>query len=348
MNDLKKITINGVTYDVAPGSHLEDKNNPHGLTAEQVGARPDTWMPTPEQIGSVYLATTGTANNQMSFKIHGSSVTGGSSTYDREMATIHAWSQNGNISNFQICYNKANGSPFGPCLETIGNYMPIESVLYVTSGDVTHYTITFKRSSLWARAQVILTPSGVWVEGDVGHLTEGTSMAVKSYAVEDIYNEKCYYRMVDGEQEWLDAPLGLGYEYRTTKRLNGNPVYERLNSTTGRLQYMTPDTNVWGDYAPLMGAAETIRHSKYISSGATEYFDLPVPDQLANYLCVIRPVNPSWTALCLICGHYSGYYMVHPILTTSKLVISVGEGNSLAVTNNLDYTLQFMVQLIKF
>ena len=26
-------------------AHLENKNNPHGVTAEQVGARPDTWMP---------------------------------------------------------------------------------------------------------------------------------------------------------------------------------------------------------------------------------------------------------------------------------------------------------------
>lgn len=26
-------------------AHLEDKNNPHEVTAEQVGARPDTWMP---------------------------------------------------------------------------------------------------------------------------------------------------------------------------------------------------------------------------------------------------------------------------------------------------------------
>lgn len=26
-------------------AHLEDKNNPHGVTAAQVGARPDTWMP---------------------------------------------------------------------------------------------------------------------------------------------------------------------------------------------------------------------------------------------------------------------------------------------------------------
>lgn len=33
--------------------HIADKNNPHGVTAEQVGARPSTWMPTAEQVGAV-------------------------------------------------------------------------------------------------------------------------------------------------------------------------------------------------------------------------------------------------------------------------------------------------------
>ena len=36
----------------APDSHVEDKNNPHGVTAEQVGARPNTWLPTIAEIGA--------------------------------------------------------------------------------------------------------------------------------------------------------------------------------------------------------------------------------------------------------------------------------------------------------
>lgn len=32
--------------------HTENKNNPHNVTAEQVGARPDTWMPTVDDIGA--------------------------------------------------------------------------------------------------------------------------------------------------------------------------------------------------------------------------------------------------------------------------------------------------------
>lgn len=38
--------------NAAVNAHISAKNNPHGVTAEQVGARPDTWMPTAEQVGA--------------------------------------------------------------------------------------------------------------------------------------------------------------------------------------------------------------------------------------------------------------------------------------------------------
>ena len=33
--------------------HSANKNNPHSVTAAQVGARPDTWMPTAADVGAV-------------------------------------------------------------------------------------------------------------------------------------------------------------------------------------------------------------------------------------------------------------------------------------------------------
>ena len=32
--------------------HRQEKANPHGVTAEQVGARPSTWMPTASDVGA--------------------------------------------------------------------------------------------------------------------------------------------------------------------------------------------------------------------------------------------------------------------------------------------------------
>lgn len=37
----------------------------------------------------------------------------------------------------------------------------------------------------------------------------------------------CYYRIVNGETEWLNPPMLLGVEYRTTERWNGDPVYTK-------------------------------------------------------------------------------------------------------------------------
>ena len=33
-------------------NHGKNEKNPHGVTAEQVGARPDDWMPTAEDVGA--------------------------------------------------------------------------------------------------------------------------------------------------------------------------------------------------------------------------------------------------------------------------------------------------------
>lgn len=38
----------------------------------------------------------------------------------------------------------------------------------------------------------------------------------------------CYYRTVDGAVEWLNPPMVVGTEYRTTERYLGKPVYVKV------------------------------------------------------------------------------------------------------------------------
>lgn len=38
----------------------------------------------------------------------------------------------------------------------------------------------------------------------------------------------CYYRIVDGKQEWITPPMVVGVEYRTTERHKGKVVYTKL------------------------------------------------------------------------------------------------------------------------
>lgn len=55
-------------------------------------------------------------------------------------------------------------------------------------------------------------------------------MAQKEPAIESTDYPGCYYRMVDGAQEWINPPMAVGVEYRTTERYLGKPVYVKAVS----------------------------------------------------------------------------------------------------------------------
>ena len=47
-------------------------------------------------------------------------------------------------------------------------------------------------------------------------------------AIEDAIYRGCYYRMVDGVKEWINPPMEMDVEYRTSERHNGKVVYAQL------------------------------------------------------------------------------------------------------------------------
>lgn len=63
-----------------------------------------------------------------------------------------------------------------------------------------------------------------------------TGLAGKAPAIESEEYPGCYYRMVDGVTEWLNPPMVVGEEYRTTERNNGKVVYA-----------MKVDCGAWAD-----------------------------------------------------------------------------------------------------
>lgn len=81
--------------------------------------------------------------------------------------------------------------------------------------------------------------SGGWQSGETGgtpvtpealnHMDEGIKGldSGKLPAIESADHPGCYYRIVDGVYEWLNPPLEVGAEYRTTERLNSKPVYTK-------------------------------------------------------------------------------------------------------------------------
>ena len=47
-------------------------------------------------------------------------------------------------------------------------------------------------------------------------------------AMESASHKGCYYRTINGLTEWINPPMVLGEEYRTTERYNGKPVYAKV------------------------------------------------------------------------------------------------------------------------
>lgn len=69
---------------------------------------------------------------------------------------------------------------------------------------------------------------------EVGSPTADTDAVNRAYvhatfapAVEDTANPGCYYRTVGGVKEWLNPPMALGVEYRTSDRFATYPVYKK-------------------------------------------------------------------------------------------------------------------------
>lgn len=78
---------------------------------------------------------------------------------------------------------------------------------------------------------------------------------VDDFAIEDTYHRGCYYRNVNGMTEWINPPMILGTEYRTTEKHKGCAVYVmalnggELPNTTSKNIYI--DTEVISEVISL-------------------------------------------------------------------------------------------------
>ena len=82
------------------------------------------------------------------------------------------------------------------------------------------------------------------------------------------------------EWEWIDPPMVLGIEYRTTKRWKGQPVYRMAvefgalpNKTTKSVTYNATNT----DYTPISYGLLTSSKRVIISTGYDDYISMNTP-----------------------------------------------------------------------
>lgn len=67
---------------------------------------------------------------------------------------------------------------------------------------------------------------------DTNGYLEGKFDKLRALHLDD--GDGCFYRMVGDEVEWINPPMVVGTEYRTTERFAGKPVYTTVASVTIR------------------------------------------------------------------------------------------------------------------
>ena len=181
-------------------SHINNTENPHRVTAEQVGAAPAGLHRTYGSLVDIGITTFPTTmeavanampNNSMIVIDTRTIMSGGAQE-------ISDW---GNTSNGTAYINKGYSIARVTMMIIYGSGNSVKGRLFVGS---------------WANS----TNKVGWV--DYGY--DGNA----SYP-------GCFYRAVDGVTEWINPPMIMGVEYRTTERWQGRPVYA-LGFTIGRLE----------------------------------------------------------------------------------------------------------------
>lgn len=86
-----------------------------------------------------------------------------------------------------------------------------------------------------AEERKVLAHSAEQIDDAVEKVLDGTvatktDLQKKADGLESTDYPGCYYRTVDGVVEWLNPPMLIGVEYRTTERYNSKPVYCQLVS----------------------------------------------------------------------------------------------------------------------
>ena len=95
------------------------------------------------------------------------------------------------------------------------------------------------------------SPNGQWWEGFVISYNETHCVQSAWRASENLHCERVMANGTFGEWEWVNPPMNLGTEYRTTERWQGKAVYTKLvdfgalpNSTLKQIQHGAAATNI--------------------------------------------------------------------------------------------------------
>lgn len=114
--------------------------------------------------------------------------------------------------------------------------------------------------------------------------TEIDTLLKKAVGIESTDYPGCYYRTVNGITEWLNPPMAIGVEYRTTERNIGKPVYVKTL-----------------DFGALPNNA-----SKTVSTGFKDWETMPLAADCYFYSGADRHNTPLETNLSVKLVNFNG------------------------------------------
>ena len=132
---------------------------------------------------------------------------------------------------------------------------------------------------------------------------------IASLYIEDETYKGCYYRIVDGEKEWVNPPMNLDVEYRTTERHLGKAVYVQKinlgNLPNGASKTVLHDLKM--NESKFVGA-ETIAVKLGTETTSYSYYVLPAISDTGTILAKARyGANAIWVYASTNMSEYKGY-----------------------------------------
>jgi hypothetical protein len=125
------------------------------------------------------------------------------------------------------------------------------------------------------------------------------------FHIESTDSPGCYYRMVDGDVEWINPPMFTGVEYRTTERHDGKVVYtKRLRFTLDHPgNYSCKEVIVVSRQPYVLDVKCSILDAEHEHIYYPPFFDSDKYSDglMAYYYVKIEAVSESETAVSLLC-----------------------------------------------
>lgn len=253
------VVLSAGEVGATPASHAEDKNNPHNITPDQIGAHPNSWVPTAEQVGAAPagfgLGTTAkeltsaddlnniwqSGNYYWNWSTpanahHFDHDTKGAYSYMRvdgekeDIFTQTLWSHHApnigvtvvrhRIGDTITYWERCDHAAFAPHGFGLGNVAALVSDLNQARACGWYYGVNVANSPLGnlVLVEVCCHQLAAWTKQSLWYLDAGNE-----------WHSQCVrYSKHTGdwtEWEWVNPPMVLGVEYRTTKRHKGKPVY---------------------------------------------------------------------------------------------------------------------------